>query len=117
MLLVDSIIIKEPVDKTQQSWLELMIVMKDCNDRLFSSKDQTTKLVENDTYISQIHQIQPLLHSWLKRFNALDRKSYSQFDTADLTNKLKSHCTRGSSFRLSITTLVDICTPTVIDAD
>ena len=117
MLLVDSIINKEPVDKTQQSWLELMIVMKDCNDRLFSSKDQTTNMVENDTYISQIHQIQPLLHSWLERFNALNRKSHTQLDTADLTNRLKSHCTRGSSFRLSIITLVSICMPTTIDAD
>ena len=117
MLLVDSIIIKEPVDKTQQSWLELMIVMKDCNDRLFSSKDQTTKLVENDTYISQIHQIQPLLHSWLRRFNALDRMSHTQLDSVDLTNGLKSHCTRGSSFRSSIITLVSVCTPAMIDAD
>ena len=74
MLLVDSIMLQDPVDKTQQSWLELMIVMKDCNDRLFPSKDQTTKLVQNETYIVQLHQIQPLLHSWLKRFDALDRK-------------------------------------------
>ena len=88
ILSVDSIILKEPVDKTQQSWLELMIVMKDCNDRLFSSKDQTTKLVQNDTYILQIHQLQPLLHSWLKRFNALDRKSHIQVDKVGLTNEL-----------------------------
>ena len=112
MLLVDSIIIKEPVDKTQQSWLELMIVMKDCNDRLFSSKDQTTRLVENDSYISQIHQIQPLLHSWLRRFTALDRKSHIQLDRVDLTNRLKSHCTRRSSCRLSIIILVSFCAPT-----
>ena len=117
MLLVDSIMIKEPVDKTQQSWIELMIIMKDCNDRLFSSKDQTTNLVENDTYISQIHQIQPLLHSWLKRFSALDRKSHTQLDTVDLINEFKSHCTRGSSFRLSIITLVNICTPAMLDVD
>ena len=117
MLLVDSVMIQEPVDKTQQSWLELMIVMKDCNDRLFSSKDQTTRLVENDTYMSQIHQIQPLLHSWLRRFNALDRKSRTQLDTVYLTNRLKSHRTRGSSFRLSIITSVSIYTSTMIDAD
>ena len=76
MLLVDSIMLKDPVDKTQQSWLELMIVMQDCNDRLFSSKDQTTKLVQDETYIVQLHQLQPLLHSWLKRFDALDRRSH-----------------------------------------
>ncbi|CAD6567272.1 MAG: hypothetical protein ASARMPREDX12_000176 [Alectoria sarmentosa] len=69
---VDSTMLKDPVDKTQQSWLELMIVMKDCNDRLFSSKDQTTKLVQNEAYIVQLHQLQPLLHSWLRKFNALD---------------------------------------------
>ena len=74
MLLVDSVLLKEPVDKTQRSWLELMIIMKDCNDRLFSSKDQTTKLVQNETYMAQIHQIQPLLHSWLNKFKTLDRK-------------------------------------------
>ena len=67
--------LKEPVDKTQQSWLELMIVMKDCNDRLFSSKDQTTKLVQNEAYIAQLKHLRPLLNSWLKRFNALDRES------------------------------------------
>ena len=65
----------DPVDKTQQSWLELMIIMKDCNDRFFSSKDQTTILVQSEAYIEQLHQIQPLLHSWRKRFDALDRKS------------------------------------------
>ena len=75
ILSVDSTMLKDPVDRTQQSWLELMIVMKDCNDRLFSSKDQTTKLVQNEAYIVQLHQLQPLLDSWLRRFNALDRKS------------------------------------------
>ena len=76
LLLVDSIMLNDPVDKTQQSWLELMIIMKDCNDRLFWSKDQTTKLVQNEAYIGQLHHLQPLLQSWLKRFNALDRKSH-----------------------------------------
>ena len=76
MLVVDSVMLQDPVDKTQQSWLELMIIMKDCNDRLFSSKDQTTRLIQNEAYIVQIHQLQPLLRSWLKRFNALDRKSW-----------------------------------------
>ena len=75
MILVDSILLKDPVDKTQQSWLELMIIMQDCNDRLFTSKDQTTKLVQNEGYIGQIHHLQPFLQSWLKRFSALDRKS------------------------------------------
>lgn len=73
---VDSTLLKDPVDKTQQSWLELMIIMKDCNDRLFSSKDQTTRLVQNETYIVELHQLQPLLQSWLKRFNALDLPVY-----------------------------------------
>lgn len=74
LFLVDSTVLGDPVDKIQQSWLELMIVMKDCNDRLFTSKDETTKLVQNEAYILQIHQLQPLLRSWLERFNALDRK-------------------------------------------
>lgn len=77
MLLVDSTLLNDPVDKTQQSWLELMIIMKDCNDRLFSSKDQTTRLVQNESYIVELKQLDPLLRSWLKRFNALDRKSHS----------------------------------------
>ena len=80
-LSVDSTMLKDPVDKTQQSWLELMIIMKDCNDRLFSSKDQTTKLVQNEGYIVQLHHLQPLLHSWLEKFNALDRKSPSRGHT------------------------------------
>ena len=74
--LVDSVMLQDPVDKTQQSWLELMIIMKEINDRFFTSKDQTTKLVQNEAYITQIRQVQPLLQSWLKRFNALDRKSF-----------------------------------------
>lgn len=81
-LLVDSIMLNEAVDKTQQSWLELMIIMKYCNDRLFSSKDQTTKIVQNETYIVQIQHFQPLLDSWKKRFNALERKSHIGIDTA-----------------------------------
>lgn len=86
MLLVDSTMLKDPVDKTQQSWLELMIVMKDCNDRLFASKDQTTSLVQNEAYIVQLQHLQPLLDSWLKRFDALDRKSHIYGDVVDLTN-------------------------------
>ncbi|KAF6222363.1 hypothetical protein HO133_001449 [Letharia lupina] len=73
---VDSTMLKDPVDRTQQSWLELMIIMKDCNDRLFSSKDQTTKLVQTEAYIVELHQLQPLLYSWQKRFNALDLPVY-----------------------------------------
>lgn len=72
--------LKEPVDKTQQSWLELMIVMKDCNDRLFSSKDQTTKLVQNEGYIVQLKHLRPLFNSWLQRFNTLDRESHIYVD-------------------------------------
>ena len=116
ILLVDSTMLKDPVDKTQQSWLELMIVMKDCNDRLFSSKDETTKLVQSEAYIVQIHQLQPLLHSWLKRFNALDRKLYIYIDTPDLANGTQSQCTPGSSLQSSIITSVSVCTSTVINS-
>lgn len=105
---VDSTMLMDPVDKTQQSWLELMIVMKDCNDRLFSSKDQTTKLVQNEAYIVQLHHLQPLLASWQKRFHALDRRSQIYSDTADLTNGTKSQYILGSSFRSSIITLVSV---------
>lgn len=114
MLLVDSTMLRDPVDKTQQSWLELMIVMKDCNDRLFSSRDQTTKLVQNETYIGQLDQLQPLLHSWLQRFNALDRESRIYVDTPDLTNVTKSPLTLGSFFQSSIITSVSGCAPTRI---
>ena len=110
-LVVDSTIFKDPVDKTQQSWLELMIVMKDCNDRLFLSKDQTTKLVQNEAYIVQLHHLQPLLYSWLKRFNALDRKSQVYLETTDLANQTKSQCTIGSFFRSSIITSVSASQP------
>ena len=108
MFAVDPSLLKDPVDKTQQSWLELMVIMQDCNDRLFSSKDQTTKLVQNEAYISQIHQLQPLLYSWLKRFNALDRELQFYVGIAELTNGTKSLCIPGSSFRSSIITSVSI---------
>ena len=103
---VNPALLKDSVDKTQQSWLELMVIMQDCNDRLFSSKDQTTKLVQNEAYILQIHQLQPLLYSWLKRFNALDRESQFYAGTAELTNGTKSLCIPGSSFPSSIITSV-----------
>ena len=74
ILLVDAIMLQEPVDKTQQSWVELMVIMQDCNDRLVSSKDQTRKLVQNETYTEQIDHLRPLFHSWLQRFNALERR-------------------------------------------
>ena len=102
--------LKDPVDKTQQSWLELMIIMQNCNDRLFLSKDQTTKLVQSEAYIAQLHHLQPLLRSWLKRFNALNSKS-SFLDTVDLTERCKSRCTPESYFRSSIITSVSSYTP------
>ena len=114
-LLVDSSMLKDPVDKTQQSWLELMIIMKDTNDRLFSSKDQTTALVHNEAYIVQLHQLQPLLDSWLKRFDALDRKSHIYVDVVVLTNETKSPSTPGPFFRSSIITSVRLPTRTKMD--
>ena len=108
MFAVDPTLLKDSVDKTQQSWLELMVIMQDCNDRLFSSKNQTTKLVQNEAYILQIHQLQPLLYSWLKRFNALDRESHIYAGTAELTSSKKSLCIPRSSYRSSIITSVSI---------
>lgn len=108
--------LKDPVDRTQQSWLELMIIMKDCNDRLFSSKDQTTKLVQTEAYIVELHQLQPLLYSWQKRFNALDRELHIYVDTLDLTNGAQFQCTPESSFRSSIITSVSVYTPIIINS-
>lgn len=116
MMSVDSTMLRDPVDRTQQSWLELMIIMKDCNDRLFSSKDQTTKLVQTEAYIVELHQLQPLLYSWQKRFNALDRELHIYVDTLDLTNGAQSQCTPESSFRSSIITSVSVYTPIIINS-
>lgn len=106
--------IVDPLDKTQQSWVELMIIMKDCNDRLFPSRDQTTKLVQNEAYILHFNHLRPLLHSWLKRFNALDRESHMYVDRPNLANGHKSPCCQESFFRLSIIISVSSCTPTTI---
>ncbi len=61
----------DPVDKTQQCWVDLMTIMKATNEKLFSSKDQTAKLVQNGDYMRHLQTLQPLLRSWYERFGGI----------------------------------------------
>lgn len=64
----------EPVDRSQQCWVDLMSIMKETNRVLFPSKDHTALLVQNGTYMSQLDRIQPMLLKWHKMFEKLDGK-------------------------------------------
>jgi len=66
----------DPVDKTQQCWVDLMTIMKATNETLFSSKDQTAKLVQNGDYMRHLQTLQPLLRSWYERFKGIKGKVY-----------------------------------------
>lgn len=62
----------EAVDKTQLLWVELMVIMKTCNDQLFTTKDQTAALIKSGGYVQRLRELQPLLHSWYRRFENLE---------------------------------------------
>ena len=71
-MLVDSAILRDPVDKTQQSWVELMTIMKACNDQLFTTKAQTSSLIQSGEYMAHLQNLQPLLQSWHQAFERLE---------------------------------------------
>ena len=62
----------EPVDKTHQLWVELMVIMKACNDQLFTTKDQTAALIQNGEYLQRVQRLQPLLWRWKRKFEDLE---------------------------------------------
>lgn len=47
-------------------------IMKACNATLFSSKEKTAELIQSGEYIGILQQLQPILASWLKKFQSLD---------------------------------------------
>ena len=69
---------QDPVDKTQNSWVELMSIMKACNDELFPNKEQTYKLIRSGEYMGRIIELQPFLHSWYQRLENLNLPKYSK---------------------------------------
>ncbi len=69
--LVESSLPPESVDKTQLLWVELMLIMKTCNDQLFTTKDQTAILIEQGSYVQHLQWLQPLLHEWKNKFEDL----------------------------------------------
>ncbi|MCJ1462554.1 hypothetical protein MMC07_001156 [Pseudocyphellaria aurata] len=66
------------VETIQQSWAEMASIMKACNATLFCSKEKTTELIQSGEYIGLIQQMQPVLASWLKKFQSLDVPKYSR---------------------------------------
>lgn len=72
LVLAESTLPSEPVDKTHQLWVELMIIMKACNDQLFSTKDQTAALIQSGEYVQRLQRLQPLLHKWKLKFKDLE---------------------------------------------
>ena len=60
------------MDKTQLLWVELMLIMKACNDQLFTTKDQTAALIQSGDYAQRLDWLQPLLHSWKSKFEVLE---------------------------------------------
>ena len=64
----------EPVDRSQQCWVDLMSIMKETNNALFPSKDHTALLIQTGTYVSHLDRIQPMLQKWHKMFEKLDGK-------------------------------------------
>ena len=71
---VDSTLLPESVDKSQQCWVDLMSIMKATNEALFSSIDQTAALVQSGEYMGRLDRLQPLLRAWHQRFENLEGK-------------------------------------------
>lgn len=78
-LAVGSPLSPDAVDKTQLLWVELMVIMRTCNDQLFTTKDQTATLIQSGGYVLCLQELQPLLHSWYRRFENLEGKRVSSF--------------------------------------
>ena len=87
----------EPVDRSQQCWVDLMSIMKETNRALFPSKDHTALLIQNGTYMSHLDRIQPMLLKWYKMFEKLDgKRTFASDCVRGLTSSLKSQNTLDS---------------------
>ena len=87
----------EPVDRSQQCWVDLMSIMKETNRALFPSKDYTALLIQNGTYMSHLDRIQPMLVKWYKMFEKLDgKRAFASGCVRELTTSSKSQNTPDS---------------------
>ena len=78
-LAAKTVLSPESVDETQLLWVELMVIMKACNDQLFTTKDQTAALIQSGEYVQRLQWLQPLLRAWKTKFENLegDRLHYT----------------------------------------
>ena len=84
----------EPVDRSQQCWVDLMSIMKETNRALFPSKDHTALLIQNGMYMSHLDRIQPMLVKWYKMFEKLDgKRALASGCVRELTNSSQSQNT------------------------
>ena len=94
---VDSTMLPESVDRSQQCWVDLMSIMKETNRVLFPSKDHTALLIQNGGYMSHLDRIQPMLVKWHKMFEKLDgKKALTPVCIQELTTSSKSQNTLDS---------------------
>ena len=60
---------QSPEDMIQQYWVEIASINKACNDTLFPSKELTARYIHTGEYISRLHDLLPILHSWNDRLD------------------------------------------------
>ena len=64
-------------DLVQQYWVEFAAINKQCNDRLFPSKDMTTRLIQTGEYHGRVQELLPTLHKWHDRLESSSGARYS----------------------------------------
>ena len=69
----------DPIDMIQQSYVEVTSIMKECNVRLFPSKEETGRLIQTGNYIPILQDIHPMLFTWRERFDRMDLPESTSF--------------------------------------
>lgn len=69
MFIVDATMLENQSaeDLVQQYWVEFAAINKQCNDRLFPSKDLTTRFIQTGEYHIRVQELLPTLHKWHDR--------------------------------------------------
>lgn len=67
---------QDHVDTIQECWMDMTVIMKACNDSLFSSNDHTQALIQSGGYMVGLEQLQPLMSSYGQKLETTNMPKY-----------------------------------------
>ena len=59
-------------EHVERSWVQMATLMKQANEQMFASKQQTHDLIQSKQYLNLLAYFRPLLHSWITTFRTVE---------------------------------------------